>query len=39
MDRNKDRNRKAKKPVKPGREERAPVDEFEREGMGVAPKE
>ena len=39
MDRNKDRDRKAKKPVKPGREDHVAVDEFEREGMGVAPKE
>ena len=28
-----------KKTVKPGSEDQATVEEFEREGMGVAPKE
>lgn len=28
-----------KKAVKPGKETQATVEEFEREGMGVAPKE
>jgi hypothetical protein len=35
-------NRKSEAPrkaIKPGKEDPATVDEFEREGMGVAPKE
>ena len=33
------RRKPARKPVKPGQEDQATVEEFEREGMGVAAKE
>ena len=33
------RSKRSGKPVKPGNEDQATVEEFEREGMGVAAKE